>query len=389
MRYVQNLPHAAKHLRTILGHLSFSRKLQDYWLRLTKRCQRSSLRVVVHCIVGVSVAAISSGAPMNATSYADSSTQIRAALAMYSFQNLRAMPLINNRSVSVGDVIDIGTESVLRSAEVCYPNLSERETSSGHDMIAVSYETALQLTGIAEMARFSDFEADLQQVLFGHSVLLMENLKGYAPDPDQYELDRSKVSPDVRCQLVQAVLNGNSTTSILASSVYHADISGGFYFENREMQDVNVSANSLRWLLGHASIGIHQEDVGSTIHLTDRNWGSVAVQALRLDLKELARLYTLFGENPESIAKYERQVYRYLTGDDPSLLEEVRLVFLDFWEWAGLRLESIEDLKRRLIEKGTVVTAEEIQEIPQEWWDAAGVVGAGVEIVGSDGEKTE
>ena len=249
MTNAHNLPHALKHHRSILSYLSITKILEGCWFCLSGRCHRFSLRAV-HCVVGTLIAAVLSGAVMSATSYADSSTQFRAALAMYAFQKLRAMPIMNNRSISVGDVIDIRTESVLRSAEVCYPNLDERETSSDHDMITVSYDTALQFTGIAEMARFSDFDADLQKVLSGRSVLLIEDLKRYAPDPDLYELDRSKVSPDVRCQLVQEVHNCNPATSILASSVYRADISGGFYFGSSEMQDINVSTNPLYWLLG-------------------------------------------------------------------------------------------------------------------------------------------
>ena len=388
MTKVQSVPHVVKSVRSLLGHFSFTNELQECRLRLSKRCQCFTLRSV-HFVFSALVATIFSCVAMNATSHADSSTKFRVALAMYAFQNLRAMPIINNRSISVGDVIDIGTESVLQSSRVCYTNLNERETSSGHDTIAVSYDTVLQLTGIAEMQRFSDFEADLQNVLSGRSVLLIENLKRYAPDPDQYELSRPMVSPDVRCQLVRNVHNRNSPTSILASSVYRAKISGGFYFRNSEMREVSASTNSLDWLLGHADIGIYHEDAGLTIHLTDRNWGSVAVQAFRLDLNELAELYTLFGENPQSIAEYEMQVHRYLTADDPDTWEEIKLHFLEFFESIGLRAESIDDLKRRLIENGSLVTEEEVQEVPQEWWDAVGVVGAGVEIIGSDVENTQ
>ncbi len=385
---VQNVPHAVKSVRSFLGYLSFTGELQECQLRLSKRYQYFTIRAV-HFVFNALVAAIFSCVAMNATSHADSSTKFRVALAMYAFQNLRAMPIINNRSISVGDVIDIGTESVLQSSGVCYPNLNERTTSSGQDTIAVSYDTVLQLTGTVGMPRFSDFEADLQQVLSGRSVLLVENLAGYAPDPDQYELSRSMVSPDVRCQLVREIHNGNSPTSILASAVYRADISGGFYFKSSEMQDFNVSTNLLRRLWGQANIGIYHEDARLTIHLTDRNRGSVAVQAFRLDLNELAELYTLFGENPQSISEYERQVHRYLTADDPGILEEIRLHFLDFFESIGLRAESIEDLKRRLIENGSPVMEEEIQEVPQEWWDAVGVVGAGAEIIGGDVENAQ
>jgi len=370
-----------------MRRLLSTKNLDICWLSLSKRNQRSSVRVL-HRIVSVLVAFILCGAAMSTKSYGDSPTKYRVALAMYAFQKLRAMPIINNRSIAVGDVVSIETESVLRSAEVCYPSLSEKEIFSGQDKIEVSHDTALQAAGIAGMRQYSVFRADLQQALSGRSVLLIDNLKGYAPDPDQYELEHHNVSSAIPCQLVHTIRDGNSATNILVSSVYRADISGRVYFRNSEFREVSVSTSPWRWLLGLAQVELRSEDNLTVIHLTGRNWGSVAVQALRLNLEELARLYTLFGENPQTIAEYERHVHRYLVAEELGISEEIRLFFSNIFEELGLS-DSIGDIKRRLVEGGTVVTAEQIEEVPQEWWDAVGVVAAGAEIIGSDVEPPQ
>lgn len=387
LAYVKRLP-------TILSRLLSTHNLDAYRLCSSKRNQHSFLHMR-HRILGVSgilgalVAVTLCSTAMNTKSYADSSTKYRVALAMYAFQNLRAMPIMNNRSIAVGDVVGIETESVLRSAKVCYPSLSEMEIFSGQDKIKVSHDAALQVAGIAGTRQYSIFAVDLQQHLSGRSVLLIDNLKGYAPDPDQYELERHKVSSSEPCQRVHTVYDGSSARNILVSTVYRAVVSGQFHFSNSEIRDVNFSINPWRFLLDQPNVEIRSEDDLTMIHVTGRSWGSIAVQALRLDLEKLAQLYALFGENPETVAEYERQVHRYLTAENPGILEEIRLGFLDFLERFGFPIESIEDLRNQLVEQGTVVTAEEIEEVPQEWWDAVGVVGAGVEIIGSDVEPPE
>ena len=388
---MRNVEHHLPIVKLLLSIIERPLSADNYFVRRfrsPKRSKHTSVSVL-HFIVGVIVAVILCVAAMNVKSYAESPTKYRVALAMYAFQTLRAMPIINNRSIAVGDVVSIETESVLRSAAVCYPGLREREIFSGHDTIEVSHDTALHVAGIAGINQYADFKADLQQVLSGRSVLLINNLKGYAPDPDQYELDRDKVSLQARCQLVHTVYDGNSATNILVSSVYRADISGGFYFSNSEMRGVNVSTDPWRWLLGHAGVNIRSEDGLSVVHVTGRSWGSIAAKARRINLDELAQFYVLFEENPETVASYKRLVHQYLTSEDPSVWEEIGWSFSNFFEKLGLSFTSIEDVKRRLTEKGTVPTAEQIEEVRQESWDAVGVVAAGAEIIRGNTESPQ
>lgn len=310
------------------------------------------------------------------------SNQYRVALSKYAFQNLKAMPIFHNKRIAVGDLIDIANEQVSRSASRCYPDLNTALGQEQYDYFEIALGNAISVSGGAEVRQAVRADAALKSALMKNSVLFIDRMQRTSPIPDQLTLSRANINDSQECDYVREIERQTSNEHMIVSVLYRAEISGGFLFGADEEQKAEAATRKLTDNVGEAEIAVRRSGNQTEIHLTGSQLGTIAVQGRKLDREALAKLYVLLQESPQTIAELEEIVHTYITTDAPSIEKEIGWFFRGYMEKLGLGDEDIDGLKIQLFaedpEKPTYAAT--LDDIPQEHWDAAGVIAAGLII---------
>ena len=318
--------------------------------------------------------------------HAETKKQYRVALAKYAFQELHAMPTHTNLGIAVGDIVDIANESVHYSAIRCYPFLETLATDPRYDYIETSQNVMFEASGGGEVSKVLQVEVGGQHALASRSSLFIDKLQRIDPKPDLFAIDQSKVAQIPDCDPVRLFPDGTGGIQLQAATVFRAEVSGGFLYETSDKLRAEAQASKLAKKLTNVKVKVRYESDSVGIHLTSRQWGTIAVQGTRLNLDELTKLYVLFKDKPATVADFESKIHEYIMADDPGLIKEITWWFRKQMEELKYSEYTIEYLKRQLFasKNAVSISRKDYEKIPQEYWQAASIVFVGAIIVEQD-----
>ena len=312
------------------------------------------------------------------TTSAQPQAKYRAAVAIFSFQELRAMPIFTNPTIKVGDVINVEYETTEVAAEMCFPNLTTRPPSFiGDHARRVSSDTALELSGASRINPMISADASFSNAISAYSFIVIDNIVRFQPEPDQTALSRDNVSNHSVCDVVRGLFDNQLQSRLLATTVYSASVFGLFQYASTERVQAGLAFDQLTRRLGSGNVSIRHSSGGSQIHIARRPEGTFAVQWSRINLDELARIYAYFQAPQQNLQEFERQVHLYLTGEDPGLLSEIKASLSRILSGLGFYENRLETLKKRLTEGGTLV---DVAELDAQQMNAAGLVAGAAAI---------
>jgi len=323
---------------------------------------------------------------ISSPAFSQQAKDVETAIAYYAFQQLKAMPIISNRTVRVGDLLIVNRqEDVLAAASRCYPTLrtkSEEENGAASGRthhISMSIETVASIAAEANVRRLITAEATLEALFKDSSAVVFSGVTGTVPDPDIQELFSDKVETTQECRPTTETLAQHRYDRVLVTRTYSGSIDVGFAFERGTSAEIAAATDVIGQYISDASVTAEAARNSKRAILGNWDRGVIAVQSSRLNPNRLAEAWLVMNQDIDTVIELEELVQEYLQSDDFEIREGIAGAIRNlFEEWGYFQQDFIE--YRRSIFAGEEGQEYSPQDIPDEHWRAAAAFAAAILI---------
>ncbi|WP_147438900.1 hypothetical protein [Roseovarius spongiae] len=326
------------------------------------------------------------GIAIASPSFSQEAKDLHTAIAYYAFRELKAMPVLTNRTVVVGDVISVSPyEEVLAPAADCYlslrtkPEQEDGARSGRTHHVKISVDIVGAIAGSADVRRIVTAEAALEALFKNSSAVVFSGVTGSVPDPSIQELFPRKVENIEDCRPTLETLAQHRYDRLLVTRTYSGSIDAGFVFERGTSTEISAATDVIGRFFSDASVTVRGETNSNHVLLGKWENGVIAVQSSRLNLSRLAEAWLVMNENIDTVIGLEGLVQEYLQNESFEIREGIRGAIRNQLEEWGFYGQDFENYRRQIFagEEGSEYSPEDI---PEEHWRAAAALAAAILI---------